>query len=272
MKGLSNRRRKTVGFFAAVSIVVLASVWFGLSRFFTHAAGSVAEPIFSKERTVQTVLGGMFALIKTKASLVAENRSLKERLGEETLKNEIIQVLMNDNRELVNRYGEWGSFLVRAEILAVPPASLYDTVLLDQGTDDGILPGDLVRAPGGAALGRIESVEGTFSRARLFSSVGVRTEGLLPLGGESIEIIGAGGGMMHVTVPKDFEVAIGDPVSLREDRLALLGIVEAVGERSAGSLKVLFIRAAANVQELGFAAVVRPDAPSETAVTHDEDE
>jgi len=101
---------------------------------------------------------------------------------------------------------------ILASVLARPPESAYDTLIVDQGSSAGVLPGALVSGPGGAPLGRVATATGSSARIALFSASGVKTDAWAGDSRTPITLTGAGGGTFSATAPKDAKIAVGDPV------------------------------------------------------------
>ncbi len=217
---------------------------------------SFAKPALEGRGLVLDTVISFFGTVSLKSSLFIENQKLKQRIAEERGKDIIISALLEDIKELRGGFNTISHDEgVRAFVLAKPPTSLYDSIILDAGTKQGITKGSIVMSPGGIALGIIETVYSSLSRAVLFSSSG-EVHAVVLKGNQTVDAYGAGGGVIHATVPKDLEVEIGSPVRLSGENVLVVGTVETIGTQSAGSLKTLIIRPAANMNELGFVEIV----------------
>lgn len=253
----SSRSRMPFWFIFVACIILFFVVFkFQVINKIAYPVVSLSEPLLEGRGVVARTFMSLAGTISLKSSLFIENRQLKQRLSEENGKDIIISALLSDIKELRNGFDSSNNRLaISAFVLAKPPVSIYDTIILDVGENEGVKQGSIVLAPGGIALGIIETVYPSLSRARLFSSSG-EVHAVVLQGNQTVDANGAGGGILHVTVPRDFEVELGSPVTLSGERNLVLGTVEAVGSQSAGSLKTLIIRPAANMNELGFVEIV----------------
>lgn len=254
----SSSSRRFVPIF--VTLMVGAVLFFVAIQF--HIVDSIgvptatlAEPALKGKGSVLETFSRLSGFVRVKSSLVVENQQLKHLLAEEEGKDVLIRALLREIGELREFEVPLFEKGVRASVLAKPPTTVYDTIILDVGEDRGIKKGDLVLSPSGIALGRIEGVYTSLSRARLFSSVG-QTEKIMLGGNETVEARGAGGGMFFAIVPKELNVEVGSIVALEGERRLVVGTIDAVGSDSAGSLKTLVIRAGANMNNLGFVEII----------------
>jgi cell shape-determining protein MreC len=101
---------------------------------------------------------------------------------------------------------------VLASVLARPPESPYDTLIVDEGEASGVVPGALVTGPGGSPLGRVASLTTSTARVVLFSASREKTDAWVGTGRVPITLNGAGGGTFTATAPKDAKLATGDVV------------------------------------------------------------
>lgn len=221
----------------------------------TPVALSVAEPILKEQGVVKESFFGVLALIKTKSSLIIENRALRRQLAEEQGKDVLIGMLRRDLEDLAFGFAQVDAKVV-APIISRPPVSLYDTAFVAIEESSLVEVGDYVAVAGGAVIGFVDAVFGKTARIRFFSSVGESHTFVLHKKNVPIVVSGAGGGMMQAVVPKDMDVAVGDVFVLPERRATPVGTVAALGVASAGSLKVLGIVPMVNMQEIGFVGVM----------------
>ena len=104
-----------------------------------------------------------------------------------------------------------------ARVMAVPPRSPYDTLLILGGEEDGVGPSDIAMVEG-VALGEVAELYPYTSVVELYSAPGVERDGQIRDGG-TIIIRGAGGGAFEAIVPDDVDVSVGDTVDRKSTRL-----------------------------------------------------
>lgn len=173
-----------------------------------------SDAIAQRSRIALNALGDTSTLALRNEALVAENAALT-----------------NDNRALVERNaallalaGSSASSRSNAQgvvagVVARPPESPYDTLVLAAGADEGVMLGQEAFAvpagrqgPGGVPLGVVSSVTAHFSRVTLFSTPGVTTAGWVGQAHTALSIVGGGGGTMNASVSHSSGVAVGDTV------------------------------------------------------------
>ncbi len=216
---------------------------------------TVTKPILKEQGVVKESFFGLLALIKTKSSLIIENRELKRQLAEEGGKDVLIDILRSDLEDLAFGFTDVDAKIV-APIISRPPVSLYDTAFVAIKESSFVEVGDYVAVAGGAVIGFVDAVFGKTARIRFFSSSGESHTFVLHKKNVPIVVSGVGGGMMQAVVPRGMDVDVGDVVVLSENRATPVGTIAALGVASAGSLKVLGIAPMVNMQEIGFVAIM----------------
>lgn len=132
------------------------------------------------------------------ARLAAENRALLTQISE-------LGVLRDAS------FAEPAPAIV-AGVLARPPVSPYDVLIVAAGHDDGVREGALATGPGDAPLGSVASVGAHTSRVLLYSSPGVETDGWIGETRLAATLIGAGAGALRARVPSGTDIAVGETV------------------------------------------------------------
>ena len=146
---------------------------------------------------------------------------------------------------------------VTARVLSRPPQTLYDTILIDQGTGAGVAGGDTVEYQG-IALGKIVSAGKTSALAQLFSSPGSEEDVLVGTPGAIAIAEGLGGGAFQLSVPQDVSASQGDLVRLEGGEPLLLGTVVSVSSDPSDSSQTVSVRSPVSFADLDFVEVVPP--------------
>jgi cell shape-determining protein MreC len=116
-----------------------------------------------------SVFWGEFRL---KRSLVHENEVLQKEVAR--MQGQMLDRNLLEERvvELEGKLGRAGSDdRVTARVLAGPGRSPYDTLVIDAGSEQGILVGDHVVYTGAGVIGTVAEVYPTSAKVRLFSSL-----------------------------------------------------------------------------------------------------
>lgn len=174
-------------------------------------------------RAAEDVSAGSHALLNSfrdVAALAAQN----ERLMREN------EALASENRALMERSAEQGELRsgIVVGVVARPPASPYDTLVVAGGARLGIALGMEAFGAGNVPLGAVSSVSADFSRITLFSAPGAITHGWVGNAHTPITLLGEGGGAMSATLPRSAPVAVGDTVFVPGPGLLPVGRVERI--------------------------------------------
>lgn len=99
-----------------------------------------------------------------------------------------------------------------ASVLARPPVSPYDTLVLSLGADSGVTRGMEVFGTGNVPIGVVSSVTRSFSRATLFSAPGESLAAWIGAAHTPLTISGAGAGAFSAPAPRAAQIIVGDAV------------------------------------------------------------
>ena len=132
-------------------------------------------------------------LLRRNDALVRENEALKEQLGS-------VVGLAEQPRGII------------AGVVARPPMSPYDTLVLAAGSNAGVTLGMNAFGEDNVPLGVVTSVLTDFSRITLFSAPGVTFYGSVGAARLPLTIRGAGAGALHASAPRSAGIRVGDTV------------------------------------------------------------
>lgn len=238
-----------LGIIGAGVLVVLAMIQ---PAFLTKAFLAVARPLHLVRQGVTGNVVGAIQKTKTKVELLAEN----ERLTEELRKAEIKAGLFDEMRAVktASRGDVTSSAQTTARVLSSPPFSLYDTLVLDVGTNDGVALQDFVVYDNTTALGVIDTVNDNTARARLFSSPG--TEQSVRVGTRDFLVVarGIGGGTVQMFVLKEEAVSRGESVFLPDGML--FARVDAITQNESDAFAIVYAVVPFNLFEIRDVMVV----------------
>ncbi len=132
-------------------------------------------------------------LANENAALVTQNQALTQKLGS-------VSGLVTSPKGIV------------AGVVAHPPESPYDTLVLAAGSEDGVVPGMEAFGEGNVPFVLFSSVLAHFSRVTLLSTPGVSLSGWV--GHLPIILKGSGAGTVTASVPRSAGIVVGDTVSV----------------------------------------------------------
>lgn len=135
------------------------------------------------------------------------------------------KILSLETELTLRPHGTYGA----ARVLAAPPRTHYDTLLLDAGAVDDVRMGDSVSHEG-FAIGSVTEVSQHTALVELYSSPGSTHDAILGNEKGITVLHGTGGGSLEALIPGDIKIETGDLVrDARTDYV--FGVVVAVRHR-----------------------------------------
>ncbi len=212
----------------------LSSVFWQIGAPLTRARNALAG---SEAAALQAQLASTSAALADRDALYAQNMELKKMLGRPQTSSRVL-----------------------AGVLQHPPATPYDTVLIDSGAANGVAQGDLVFAGGNAAIGEVDQAYTTTSRVSLFSAPGRTYDAqvspaaapgtVIPL-----SLAGQGAGSFAGEVPAGSVAIVGDPVVLPGLGNELLGSIARIDAPSGSSFETLYVQLPVSIFSLQYVQV-----------------
>ncbi len=186
---------------------------------------------------------------------ISHVRRLQDALASSTAALADRDVLYKENLDLKKRLGRDASIhTILAAVLLRPPATPYDTLLIDVGLEQGVVEGAFVAAGGTVLVGRVEQVYKTTSRVVLFSAPGETHSALLG-GNIPIEVEGQGGGSLVAQVPAKTSVLVGAPVLFPGIVGGFSSVVSYIEARDGESFEKLYMHLPVDPLTLRFVEV-----------------
>ncbi len=215
---------------APVALMAAAAPFWSVGNFFTASA----------------------ALPESAASLKAE----VERLKKEN------EALTNEHHALAASLGENAESAagVSAGVLARPPLSPYDVVIVGKGSADGVYAGMRVIAHGVPA-GVIESTSVSTARVVLYSASGQATEGWIGEERVPVTLHGQGAGAFSADVPREAAIAEGDTVYLPGPGALPMGTVAKIESNASSPRATVRIRPRANPFTMTVVSIIAAPSP-----------
>lgn len=231
--------------------VVLVLICIGFFVF--RGAGVVRNVVFSVFAPRSTDAAYAFL---SRDALIARLSDAEGALARSRWQGTLLELMASENQELRALTGARElAPAVAARVIARPPRTHYDSLIVDRGEVDGVAEGNLVLS-GGIALGHVASVGSGTALVELFSNPGSEHDVLL--GEPSVIAIarGLGGGAFELSVPQDVEVSIGDLVRLPGSRSLALGVVADVSSKPTDVSKTVRFAIPASFAAIDFIEIV----------------
>lgn len=237
-----------------LGVFVLVVLVFSL---FGNIIITTASPVWKAENVVSRSLRNSAGFFLSRKALMDENSILRDRVA--SLEAEVLSMSRELSQEgalleLVGRIKD--SHNVAAAVLTHPPQTPYDVLIIDAGSDHGVVLGSEVSLPEGPLLGKVSEVLAKTSKVRLFSAVDEETNAVLERGDMAVTLVGVGGGNFKISVPRDTQVEVGDRVLSADISSSLVAVVEDVSLRPTDSFKEVLAKSPTNIFSLRFVFVL----------------
>jgi rod shape-determining protein MreC len=255
------RQRKYTSYFV-LTIVLLLLFYFqtGVFRSLSYVGHTIFRPVLVVGNAVGGKFSGVGSFFSSRNTLINENQNLREQIIEKDNNLANYNSILSENVELKETLGRKENpntkdSMVLGAILSKPNVSLYDTLVIDIGTSDGVKVGDMVFAKGSVPIGKIDIVYGSTSKVVLFSTSKENTEVIISGKNIYMQLVGRGGGNFEMILPRDFSIDKGTEVVLPGIHAYTVATAETILSDPRDSFaKALFV-SPVNIQELKFVEV-----------------
>ncbi|MDP2651538.1 MAG: rod shape-determining protein MreC [bacterium] len=218
-------------------------------------------------------------IFRSADSLAAASHSFVQSFSDTAVLAARNEQLMNENAALANEnvaltqkvadisaIGK-ASGGILAGVVARPPESPYDTLVLSAGSDAGVALGQEAFGAGGVPLGIVSSVLTDFSRVTLFSAPNTKTAGWVGRASLPLTIFGAGAGAMQATAARSAGIAVGDIVFVPGPGMLPIGAIVRVESDPSSPSVTLRIQPALNPFSVTWVLLRDTGAPLLTSAT-----
>jgi len=271
------QNRETVRWYQSWSVILmllaLAALFSPVRPYLSQTVLAVAQPFWATGKFLGAVYNSFSIGIKGTKTLADENQALRSRqtILEEQL--HMVTLLANENNDLkalLSRVTDTtfasttsdtlcapGDHAIGAIVLSAPRESYYSSMIIDVGSRDMVLPGDMVYSFGGTVLGEVRDVYTTTARVILYSAAQVSTTVFLGPTHVSVTVVGDGDGTFIAKLPRDVAVKIGDEASLPSVRPTLLAFVQSIKKDEANPFQTIYFKSPVNFRSLKWVYVNR---------------
>lgn len=235
-------------------------------NFFWHIFSPVfrgADALAAQSHSFLQHFGDTAALASKNEQLMNENVALASE--NQALSKKIMSIL-----SLSPAAGQYSSEGIFAGVVARPPESPYDTLILAAGENAGVTLGMEAFGSGGVPLGVVSSVLADFSRVTLFSAPSMSTSGWIEHADPSVQtgqatlpltISGAGAGVMNAVAARSAGITVGDVVFVPGPGMLPIGVVTRIDSDLSSPSITLRIQPALNLFSISWVVVRDTGAP-----------
>lgn len=239
-------------------------VLFGAKEIIGTLSASITGPLYSVQHYIQNSSGSVPLFIRDRLSLLTQIRELEEKIVAEKDKEATIVYLTAENLELRQLQGASSSPRIIAGVIARPPYTPYDTIIIDQGSVDGIVRRAPVYQGGGNAIGYVREVYASTALVVLFSSPGVESSVFVFGPNLFTTAYGEGGGIIRLSIPQGITVEKGNVVILPSLESGVIGTIRDLVSNPTEPEQRAYVSPEVSLQSLRLVSVGR--APTEPAL------
>lgn len=213
-KRFSRRRNAVIGSVphagpVALGLLTVVLIVLALRFLAPGALVALGTPVWTAGNALTAGAGGVGAFFADRDAVVRERDALRRESAALYVRAVNAEARTHDLERLLGDRVESSGGTV-AGVLARPPVSPYDVLILDQGTNAGVVVGARVYGPGGMPLGVIEEASAGSSRALLHSTPAKETESWIGEDRIPVTLVGEGSGAMSAIVARDAGIEPGD--------------------------------------------------------------
>ncbi len=243
--------------FGIVIFVLLLYFRAGISKGFSYAGHSIFRPVLVAGNFVGQGFLNFESYFYSKQILYKENENLKLLISQNEAQMLNYNSLVKDDISLKEILGrkKTNQEIILSSILSKPNQSLYDTLIIDAGKNQGVVIDQKVFALGNIPIGRVAEVEANSSKVILYSNPGEKTEIVISGKNNFMQIIGRGGGNFEIILPKDISLDDGTEVVLPGiTPYVVATVVKTVSDPRDSFTKAL-LASPVNIQNLKFVQI-----------------
>ncbi|MCU0483616.1 MAG: rod shape-determining protein MreC [Chloroflexi bacterium] len=202
----------TVGLLVALVVASSSAPVKELQRGLAFALTPFAEGVNGLGREARSLFDAVAEIDR----LRLQNADLRTDLQRLEARNRALEALAAENEELAAILQLRGALeyqAVAARVLARETADVSRSIMIDVGTDDGVVDGDVVVASGGALAGRVVETGSAYARVVLINDPASSVVGEIASSRATGEVIGdLGGTLVMDKIDATEKVAVGDEV------------------------------------------------------------
>ncbi len=276
-------KRRKFSTIAVIVVFLFISIYFRSALFskLSYAAHFVFKPVVVLGNNIGYKFSSTGDYFKNKKLIVLKNEELQAQLNEMSARVSNYSIVLDENnnlKEILGRKTEKVNMILSA-ILSKPNQSMYDTLIIDAGANQGIKIGEVVFALGNVPIGRIAEVDASSSKVVLFSNPKEKTEvvitpdhniikeAVVSASGEVLppivhtggnifmQVVGRGGGNFEMILPRDLILEKGTEVHLPGITPYILGVVQTIISDPRDAFQKALLTSPVNIQELKFVEV-----------------
>ncbi len=267
---IKEKRQNIYGAFFLIFIIIILGRG-PIFSFIGRLSHFVGIPVWKIENSVKDSIEFSTELAKPKSVVVSELLELRNRASSYENKEAIITALKIENRDIKEAQGRRvDGKLVLARVLSRPPVQIYDTLIIDVGSANGVTLLSKVYTKNDYVIGMVTRVYGNTSVVTLMSTPGEVHQVMVPNFEETsdpeastsersllhdISFTGMGGGGFRAQIPRHLSIATNTPMVLSSIDTDVIGIVTGESIGDSGSLKDVYGSLPSSINSIDWVTV-----------------
>lgn len=207
----------------------------------------------------QEILGYSIDLMTPKNIFIARQQLLETKV--QNLEQQLgrLQLTEDENTSLRNllNYPKLEQETIVARVIAKPSQNIYDRIVIDRGSRDGVAIGDKIIAGENGLIAVIDNVTETTAQGTLISGNFWKGDAIITRLGITVPVQGKGSGNFELHVPRDMDIRDGDIMTFPSAPHLIFGVIKSVQFDDRNPYQTVLARMPINVQELKFVRVLK---------------
>ena len=162
---------------------------------------------------------------RDRTALINENEDLREELALQAGVEHSLDLLVHENEELRSLLGGDEDTRIMAGIIGRPDELPYDVLVIDQGTNDGVVLNAPVYIGEDRVIGVVQKVFSNSAVVELITTPGFTTSVYIVGPNIYTNAVGMGAGQLRVGVPQGIVLTEGDSVILPSVQSGVFGTI-----------------------------------------------
>lgn len=240
-----------------VWIFVACVVLFFAGELVRGITAPVTSVLYSVRHYALTSSAAVPVFVRSRIELLNQIHELEQKIASQKGLEATLSYVTEENKELRNLLSASSSPRVVAGVIARPPYTPYDTIVIDKGSDDGIMLHAPVYYSEFNVLGYVRTVFEHTAYVTLLSSPGV--ESSVYMFGPNIFTTahGEGGGTIRISVPQGVLLEKGVPIVLPSLDGGVLGVVSEIQSLSTEPEQHAYVTFDVPIQSIRLVSVAK---------------
>jgi len=250
----TSRTKRRIGTFVIVAVVLLFLLWL-VPQVLARVASVIITPIQATQNWLSESSGNLPSYLRDRNDLINQIESLREELAVRGGRDHSIEMLRTENEELRSLLGDDGENRILAAIIARPNALPYDVMVIDQGTNDGVVKDAPVYIGENRVIGLVTKVFPNSSVVELITTPGF-TSSVFVIGPDIYtNAEGIGGGQLRIGVPQGIDIAVGNSVVLPAVATGVFGTISHVESLPTQPEQFGYVSSEIPIQSMHYVAI-----------------